>query len=83
MDENVLKIMNRTHNTKDALKAVENTMNMGFQTNIEFIYGHPGQTIDSWYNELKQIVQIESHEYQFYRLKIEAYGDKQGSIKAF
>jgi len=81
MDEKVLKIMNRPHDKKVALESVENTMKMGFQTNIEFIYGHQGQTLKSWFEELKQIVQIDSHEYQFYRLKIDAYGDQQGIIK--
>ncbi|MCR5260884.1 MAG: radical SAM protein [Candidatus Gastranaerophilales bacterium] len=81
MDDKVLKIMNRPHNVKEALESVKNTMDMGFQTNIEFIYGHPGQTVESWYEELKQVVKIDVHEYQFYRLKVEAYGDQQGIIK--
>ncbi len=83
MNDDVLKIMNRPHNKVQALESIKNTMDMGFQTNIEFIYGHPGQTLKSWYEELKQIVQIETHEYQFYRLKIDAYGDQQGAIKQY
>lgn len=83
MDENVLRIMNRPHDKKSALEGIKNSMDMGFQTNIEFIYGHPGQSLRSWYEELKQIVQIDVHEYQFYRLKIDAYGDQQGLIKQY
>ena len=83
MNDDVLKLMNRPHSKKEALQSIENSMNMGFQTNIEFIYGHPGQTVESWYNELKEIVNIDCHEYQFYRLKIEAYGDQQGTIKKY
>lgn len=83
MNDEVLKLMNRPHNKKEALEAVKNTMDMGFQTNIEFIYGHPGQTLESWYNELKEIVNIDSHEYQFYRLKITPYGDQQGTIQKY
>ena len=83
MDEKVLKLMNRPHNKKEALESINNSMKMGFQTNIEFIYGHPGQTIESWYEELKEIVQTEADEYQFYRLKIQAYGDQQGSIEQY
>lgn len=83
MDEKVLKLMNRPHNKAEAIESVKNSMNMGFKTNIEFIFGHPGQSVESWYEELKQIVQIDSHEYQFYRLKIEAYGDQQGTIKDY
>lgn len=83
MDEKVLKIMNRPHDKKIAFEAIENSMKLGFQTNIEFIYGFPAQTIESWYEELKQIVKIDVHEYQFYRLKVEAYGDQQGGIKQY
>lgn len=83
MDEKVLKLMNRPHNKEEAKEAVRNSMNMGFETNIEFIYGFPGQTVKSWYEELKQIVQIESHEYQFYRLMVDAFGDRQGLIKEY
>lgn len=83
MDDSILQLMNRPHSKKEALESVQNSMNMSFQTNIEFIFGHPGQTIESWYEELKQIVQIDAHEYQFYRLKIDAYGDQQGTIKQY
>ncbi len=81
MDDNILSHMNRNHTKKEALEAISNSMKMGFQTNIEFIYGYPGQTVESWYEELKQIVKIDVHELQFYRLKVDAYGDQQGTIK--
>ena len=83
MNENVSRLMNRPHTKKEALEAVKNSMNTGFETDIEFIYGFPGQTVESWYEELKEIVQIEADEYQFYRLMVDAFGDRQGLIKQY
>ena len=83
MNEEKKKKMNRSHNKKEALESINNSLEMGFKTNIEFIYGYPGQTVESWYKELKEIVKINVHEIQFYRLKVDAYGDQQGTIKKY
>ena len=76
-----IKRMNRSHDKAGAYEAIRNSMEMGFTTGIEFIFGYPGQTLASWYEELKEMVEIGVHELQFYRLKIQAYGDQQGLIK--
>lgn len=83
MNEEIMRKMNRSHNKKEALESINNSLEMGFKTNIEFIYGYPGQTVESWYKELKEIVKINVHEIQFYRLKVDAYGDQQGTIKKY
>ncbi len=83
MNDEIMKKMNRSHSKKEALEAINNSMNMGFKTNIEFIYGHPGQTVYEWYKELEEIVKINVNEIQFYRLKVDAYGDQQGTIKTY
>ncbi len=83
LNDEILNLMNRAHNKREALESIKNSLDMGFQTNIEFIYGHPGQTLKNWYEDLKQIVELGTEEIQFYRLKIEAYGDQQGSIKYY
>ena len=81
MNDQIMRKMNRTHDKFEAIESVQNSMNMGFKTNIEFIYGYPGQTVESWYRELQEIVKLDTPEIQFYRLKVEAYGDQQGTIK--
>ena len=81
MNDEIMRKMNRTHDKFEAIESVQNSMNMGFKTNIEFIYGYPGQTVESWYRELQEIVKLDTPEIQFYRLKVEAYGDQQGTIK--
>lgn len=81
MNEDMMRKMNRPHGKKIALESIKNTLDFGYQLNIEFIYGYPEQTLESWYKELQEIVTLDAHEIQFYRLKVNAYGDQQGSIK--
>lgn len=83
MNEDILNKMNRSHTKAQAFEAIKNTRDFGFKLNIEFIYGYPGQTPESWYKELEEIVHIDTDEIQFYRLKVNAYGDQQGIIKNY
>jgi len=79
-DDGVLKIMNRAHNTETAIESMENTKACGFDLNIEFIYGHPGETLENWTEVIQKAVTLDTDEIQLYRLKVLAYGDKQGFI---
>lgn len=83
LHDNILKFMNRAHDKKDALEAINNALDMGFKVNIEFIYGYPKQTIESWYEDLQQIVKLNADEIMMYRLKVDAHGDWQGNIKQY
>ena len=80
LNDEVLKCMNRGHDAKRAIQALERSMDMGYQVNAEFIYGHPGQTFENWVDVVDQAVRLPAHELQFYRLKVQAYGDLQGAI---
>ena len=80
LNDGVLKLMNRGHSALCAVQAVERSVEMGFQTNAEFIYGHPGQTFENWVDVVDEAVRLPAHELQFYRLKVQAYGDLQGAI---
>lgn len=80
LNDNVLKIMNRGHSARCAVESVDRAMEMGFHVNAEFIYGHPGQTFENWVDVMDEAVRLPAHELQFYRLKVQAYGDYQGSI---
>jgi len=81
LNEDVLKIMNRPHNADEACEAIQLGMDMGFQINIEFIFGHPGETIENWIEVMERAVSLNTPEVQLYRLKIEAYGDYQAPLK--
>lgn len=80
-DDGILKRMNRPHDVKDALEAIERAKKYGFKINIEFIFGYPGQTIKQWLETLEKAVGSDVDEIQLYRLKISPYGDKTAPLK--
>jgi oxygen-independent coproporphyrinogen-3 oxidase len=79
----VLRLMNRHHGKEEALRSVEASLAAGFQVNIEFIFGYPGQTLENWAEGIEEACRLGVEEIQLYRLKIDAYGDYQGPIKQF
>lgn len=81
LNQEILKKMNRHHGVQEALRSIENAKELGYQVNIEFIFGYPGQTLDNWIEVMQQAVSLGVEEIQLYRLKVEAYGDYQGPIK--
>ena len=83
LDEEIIKAMNRPHDRKVALESIENCLREGFQVNIEFIFGYPGETLENWKDTVREATSLGVHEIQLYRLKVEAYGDHQGPIKKF
>ena len=83
LNDDVLKKMNRSHNAATAKESIENCLKMGFKVNIEFIYGHPGETLQNWIDVLEEACTLGVPEIQLYRLKIEPYGDQEGTIKKF
>jgi oxygen-independent coproporphyrinogen-3 oxidase len=80
LDDSVLTIMNRPHNAQTAIESIENSRKFGFQLNIEFIFGHPGETMENWIDVIEKAVTLPVDEIQLYRLKVLAYGDLQGHI---
>lgn len=83
LDDDVLKIMNRPHDSQMAIESVKKAVDYGFDVNIEFIYGHPGETLENWIEIMDRAVQLPMNEIQIYRLKVQAYGDKQGVINTY
>jgi oxygen-independent coproporphyrinogen-3 oxidase len=80
LDDNVLKIMNRPPDARTAIEAIENSKKFGYQLNIEFIFGHSGETLEKWFDVIEKAVTLPVDEIQLYRLKVMAYGDLQGKI---
>lgn len=83
LNDDVLKKMNRSHDAATAKESVANCLNMGFDVNIEFIFGHPGETLQNWQEVIEEACSLGTEEIQLYRLKIEPYGDQEGTIKRF
>lgn len=79
-NDKILKKMNRSHDSTVALESIENCLNLGYQVNIEFIFGYPGQTLENWIEVVDRAIKTDVHEIQFYRLKIDPYGDQTGTI---
>jgi len=80
LDNRVLKLMNRAHDADAAIESIENSKLYGFDLNIELIFGHPGETPENWAEVMQKVVTLPTDEIQLYRLKVLAYGDKQGII---
>jgi len=83
LNDSVLKKMNRSHDVKTAIDSIENSKKFEYKLNIEFIFGHPGQTIENWVEVMEKTIELDVPEIQFYRLKVEPYGDQIGSIKKY
>lgn len=81
LDDEILRLMNRHHSTAQAIEAIEEVHKVGMTIDIEFIFGFPGQTIESWADMVERACQLGVEEIQMYRLKIDAYGDFQGPVK--
>ncbi len=79
-DDGVLKIMNRPHDARTAVEAIENSRQFGYQLNIEFIFGHPGETLQNWITSIEKAATLPVDEIQIYRLKVLPYGDRQGNV---
>jgi oxygen-independent coproporphyrinogen III oxidase len=79
----VLRLMNRHHGRDEALRSIELSLAAGFEVNIEFIFGYPGQDLENWAEGIEEACNLGVTEIQLYRLKIDAYGDYQGPIKQY
>ena len=80
LDDSTLRRMNRAHDAAEGIRATEACMEMGFTTNIEFIFGYPGQTVAGWTAMMRDVIALQTDEIQLYRLKLDPYGDGVGRI---
>lgn len=79
-DSEILHLMNRHHTSEDCVESIKMAQEMGFQLNTEFIFGYPGQSMDSWLGDIRTAISLNVDEIQIYRLKIIPYGDQIGTI---
>jgi len=83
LNDEILRLMNRHHRAAEAREAIRDCLAAGFQVDIEFIFGYPGQTLDNWIEVMEEAVTLGVPEIQLYRLKIDAYGDYQGPVRTY
>jgi len=54
-----LKLMNRRHNSVQAIEAVRSAQETGFNNiSIDLIYGLPGQTLNDWKENIRQALEL-------------------------
>jgi len=71
-DDDILKLINRRHNSKQIFQAVENAHKAGFKNiSLDFIYGLPNQSEDMFFNDLKTAIKLEVEHISLYGLSIE------------
>lgn len=67
-----LKIFNRAHTPSQAIDAIRNTLQSGFQNiSADLIYGIPGQSISIWKENLQQIFSLPIIHLSCYALSLE------------
>lgn len=66
-----LKFLGRTHNTKQALEAVDGVLKNFKNHSIDLIYARPNQKMDDWKKELEQAANLGFKHISLYQLTIE------------
>lgn len=71
-DDRILKSIGRIHNSQKAVETIEESFKAGFENvSVDFIYGLPGQTLESFCDDLKRAVKLGVTHVSLYGLKIE------------
>lgn len=71
-NDEILKQINRRHNSYQVKKVVKTAQDIGFKNiSIDFIYGLPNQTPEMFFDDLKQAVNMNLEHISLYGLKIE------------
>jgi len=80
LNDGLLKAMNRPHTAAQAVESAVRAKAAGFQVCIEFIYGYPGETLETWMATVRDAAKVGVEEIQLYHLKVIPYGDHAGLI---
>lgn len=74
LDDRLLKVLGRLHESTTAIKAVEITSTAGIKNiSIDLMYDIPGQTLQSWCHTLQQIKSLPITHLSLYNLTIEPH----------
>ncbi len=75
LDDSILKYVNRRHDSKQALNAMDLAHKHGFSNvNVDLIYGLPEQSLETWGNDLKKITERGAQSISTYRLRVHPSG---------
>jgi len=71
-DDEDLKLMNRSHNAKEALGCIQLAKKAGFNNiTIDLIYGLPNQSTEKWEKNLTQMLALNIQHFSAYALTVE------------
>ena len=70
-DPEVLKILDRTHDTENVSKAVAHAKQAGLMVSIDLIYGAPGESLQSWQQTVEETLSLEPDHLSAYALIVE------------
>ena len=71
--EKDLKLMRRSHDTKQAEQGVRDAAEAGFENmTVDLIYGFPGQSMDEWTDNIEQALSLPLSHISAYHLSFEA-----------
>lgn len=71
-DDNVLKFINRRHNSAQAINSVYNAKEAGFDNiSIDLIYGLPDMTLSDWKENINKAMSLDIQHLSAYHLTIE------------
>ena len=76
-----LKFLGREHSSADAVQTAKTALSIFDNVNIDFIYGLPNQTLESWIKDLNIISELGTTHVSAYQLTIEPHTKFYGEVK--
>ena len=70
-NDDILNSLGRIHDSNEATAAVRLALECGFNTNLDLMFGVPGQTIEIWKNTLTKAIKLNPNHISFYSLQLE------------
>lgn len=84
LNDNLLKDINRRHDSKKALESIRLVQNAGISNiNVDLMYGLHGQTMEDWISTLNIVFQYGLQSISTYRLRIHPNGKIRDQINTF
>lgn len=72
LKEDDLQLLGRDHNSQDALRTVKEASRLCLgRVSVDLMFGRPQQTVSSWEDELKQVLQVCDNHLSLYQLTVE------------
>ncbi len=70
-DDGILNTLGRIHDSKNASETVSMALELGFNTNLDLMFGVPGQNLDIWRTTLEKAIKLNPSHISFYSLQLE------------